>query len=85
MTINQAIVQSIAPDELRGRITSLFSLHAGGLMSFMQLSNSAIAELLNARGAFLVTGLLLVVILLAMTLRLPKVRYLARTGEVPAT
>src|ERR671914_591025 len=30
MTINQAIVQSIAPDELRGRITSLFSLHAGG-------------------------------------------------------
>src|SRR5918992_1635591 len=29
MTINQAIVQSIAPDELRGRITSLFSLHAG--------------------------------------------------------
>ena len=84
MTINQAIVQSIAPEQLRGRITSLFSLHAGGLMSFMQLSNSAIAELLNARGAFLVTGLLLVVILLAMTLRLPKVRYLARTGEVPA-
>jgi MFS family permease len=84
MTVNQAIVQSIAPDELRGRVTSLFSLHAGGLMSFMQLGNSAIAELLNARGAFLVTGLLLVVILLAMTLRLPKVRYLARTGEVPA-
>jgi Na+/melibiose symporter-like transporter len=84
MTVNQAIVQSIAPDELRGRVTSLFSLHAGGLMSFMQLSNSAIAEFLNARGAFLVTGLLLVVILLAMTLRLPKVRYLARTGEVPA-
>jgi MFS family permease len=84
MTINQAIVQSIAPDELRGRITSLFSLHAGGLMSFMQLGNSAIAELLNARGAFLVTGLLLVVILLVMTLRFPKVRYLARTGEVPA-
>ena len=53
-------------------------------MSFMQLGNSAIAELLNARGAFLVTGLLLVVILLVMTLRFPKVRYLARTGEVPA-
>jgi len=82
MTINQAIVQSIAPDHLRGRVTSLFSLHAGGLMSFMQLGNSAIAEFFNARGAFLVTGLLLVVILIAMTLRLPRIRYLARTGEV---
>jgi MFS family permease len=81
MTINQAIVQSIAPDHLRGRITSLFSLHAGGLMAFMQLGNSAVAEFLNARGAFLVTGILLVVVLLAMALRLPKVRHLARTGE----
>jgi len=83
MTVNQAIVQSIAPDHLRGRVTSLFSLHAGGLMSFMQLGNSAVAEFFNARGAFLATGLLLVVILIAMTLRLPRVRYLARTGQVP--
>jgi len=85
MTINQAIIQSIAPDHLRGRVTSLFSLHAGGLMSFMQLGNSAIAELLNARGAFLVTGILLSVILLAMALWVSKVRYLARTGEALAT
>ena len=84
MTVNQAIVQSIAPDHIRGRVTSLFSLHAGGLMSFMQLGNSAVAEFFNARGAFLATGLLLVVILIAMTLRLPRVRYLARTGQVPA-
>ena len=84
MTINQAIVQTITPDRLRGRVTSLFSLHAGGIMSFMQLGNSAIAEFLNARGAFLVTGLLLVVILVAMTWRLPRVRDLGRTGEVLA-
>jgi len=84
MIINQAIVQSIAPEALRGRITSLFSLHTGGVMSFMQLGNSAVAEFLNARGTFLVTGVLLVVIILAMTVSLPQVRYLTRTGEAPA-
>lgn len=84
MIINQAIVQSIAPEALRGRITSLFSLHTGGVMSFMQLGNSAVAEFLNARGTFLVTGVLLVVIIPAMTVSLPHVSYLTRTGEAPA-
>ena len=45
MTIATIMIQSVAPDSLRGRITSIYLLHAGGLMSFSYFANGALADL----------------------------------------
>ena len=45
MTITTIMIQSVSPDYLRGRITSIYLIHAGGIMSFSYFANGILADL----------------------------------------
>ena len=45
MTIATIMIQSVSPEYLRGRITSVYLIHAGGLMSFSYFANGVLADL----------------------------------------
>ncbi|MCX6020794.1 MAG: MFS transporter [Chloroflexi bacterium] len=48
MTMTGAIMQTIAPNALRGRIASIYILHGGGVMAFANLGNGALADGMHA-------------------------------------
>ena len=47
MTIATIMIQSVAPDGLRGRITSIYLIHAGGIMGFSYFANGALADVFD--------------------------------------
>jgi MFS family permease len=47
MTIATIMIQSVAPDRLRGRITSIYLIHAGGIMSFSYFANGVLADVFD--------------------------------------
>ncbi len=82
MALTNTYVQSLAPDRLRGRIMSLYSLHAGGIMAFATLGYGFIADAFSTPPIFFVGGLLFVVVMLGLGARQPILRQVYRTGEV---
>ena len=48
MTLANSLMQSVVPDALRGRISSLYVMHAGGLMAFANLANGYFADFFGA-------------------------------------
>ncbi len=44
MTLNATMVQAIAPDAIRGRISGVQLWHTGGVMAIMNLGNGAMAD-----------------------------------------
>ena len=44
MTMATIMIQSVAPDRLRGRITSIYLIHAGGIMAFSYFINGVLAD-----------------------------------------
>ena len=63
MAITNVYVLTVCPDRLRGRVSSLYVLHAGGIMAFANLGYGFLADLFNARVIFIITGLIFVVFL----------------------
>ena len=59
MALTSTYVQLVTPDRLRGRVTSLYILHAGGIMAFANLGYGYLADLYNAPNVLIITGLLL--------------------------
>jgi MFS family permease len=57
MALSGALVQAVAPDELRGRISSLHLLSAGGLMAWVNLANGALADVWHVPLLFLLPAL----------------------------
>ncbi len=47
MTMATIMIQSVAPDHLRGRITSIYLIHAGGIMAFSYFANGVLADIFN--------------------------------------
>lgn len=45
MTMATIMIQSVAPDHLRGRITSIYLIHAGGIMAFSYFANGVLADI----------------------------------------
>ena len=84
MAITNVYVLTVCPDRLRGRVSSLYVLHAGGIMAFANLGYGFLADLFNARVIFIITGLIFVVFLMAISTSLPKLRSIYRTGETTA-
>ena len=57
MTLFTTIVQSIVPDAIRGRVTSISNLHIGGFMASINLVNGSLADVVGAPTILVVTGM----------------------------
>ncbi|MEX2446083.1 MAG: MFS transporter [Dehalococcoidia bacterium] len=64
MTMGQAVTQSIATDEFRGRVASLNAFSLGGMMATMNLFNGTLAEQFGAQPILLIDGVLFALIVL---------------------
>ena len=82
MTIATIMIQSVAPDGLRGRITSIYLIHAGGIMSFSYFANGALADVVDTTWILTVGGLAFLGVVVA-SLLIPTPRRLYMVG-VPA-
>lgn len=47
MTITHTIIQSVVPDEIRGRVASVYSMHVGGSMAFANLLYGRLTDYWN--------------------------------------
>ena len=63
MTLFTTIVQSIVPDAIRGRVTSINNLLIGGLMAAFNLMNGFLADTVGAPAILIVTGVVFLAIL----------------------
>ena len=85
MALTTTYVQTIAPDRLRGRIASLYTLHAGGIMAFSNLGYGFIADAFSAPPILLASAAIFIVAAVALSAGQPVLRQMYRTGRVPAT
>jgi MFS family permease len=73
MAISAAMVQSLAPDEMRGRISGLNQINIGGTMAVVNLVNGFAADAVGAPRVLLVLGMAFILVmaasLMAATLR----------------
>ena len=65
MVITLTMMQSMVPDAVRGRISSIYIIHAGGIMSFANLGNGGLAELADPFWLLSIGGLAFLVVTLA--------------------
>lgn len=84
MALSTAYIQLIAPDRLRGRISSLYLLHTGGMMAFANLGYGFTADALSAPPIFIVTGLAFIVAIAVIGGLQPILRRVYMTGQVSA-
>ena len=84
MAISNAYVIIIAPDRLRGRISSLYALHAGGIMAFANLGYGFLADVFSAWGIFIVTGAVFVAAVLGLYGTQPVFWRVYRSGQLTA-
>ena len=81
MALTSAMIQSVVPDSLRGRVMSLYAMFAGGIMALMILANGLAADYISIRVLLVVPGAIFAVIMLA-ALVLPLIRLVVRNGEL---
>ena len=63
MTISHAIIQSLVDDEVRGRVSGVYSVHVGGSMAVTNFINAAFADLFSASAVMAVGGALFVIVI----------------------
>ncbi len=56
MTITHTVIQSVVPDEIRGRVSSAYSMHIGGSMAFANLLYGGLADVWPAGNIMAVAG-----------------------------
>lgn len=81
MTIATIMIQSITPDGFRGRVTSIYLIHAGGIMAFSYFANGVLADVFDPRWILIIGALaFLGVIFISFFRPTPRRLYL---GGVP--
>jgi MFS family permease len=63
MTMGQAVTQSIASDEFRGRVASINAFSLGGIMATMNLMNGTLADEVGAQALLFTHGFIFVSIM----------------------
>jgi hypothetical protein len=78
MTMGQALMQSLASNEFRGRIASMNLLSFGGIMAVMSLINGALGTQIPAAAILLADGVLfMAVMLVSLAFATPRGVYVA--------
>jgi MFS family permease len=82
MALCGALVQAAAPDDLRGRVMSIYLLFAGGLMAWMNLINGTLADVWHVPLLFLLPAVAYLALVAGMyVVRLP-LRDIFRHGSL---
>ncbi|MEC8890594.1 MAG: MFS transporter [Chloroflexota bacterium] len=58
MALTMTFVQLFTPDHVRGRVSSLYILHAGGIMAFANLGYGNLADLFGVSQILIITGVI---------------------------
>ena len=85
MALTNAYIQSVVPDRIRGRISSLYILHAGGVMAFANLGYGFMADTFSAPPILFATGVMFVAVVVSLALGQGDLRRLYRTGSPAPT
>jgi MFS family permease len=80
MALSGALIQVTAPDELRGRVTSIYLLSAGGLMAWVNLVNGTLADAWHVSLLFVIPALAYLGIFAAMYAGRVPLRHVFGTG-----
>ena len=56
MTVTHTVIQTVTPDEIRGRVSSAYSMHIGGSMAFANLLYGRLADFWSAGAVMAVAG-----------------------------
>ncbi len=83
MTLANTLVQESVPDAIRGRVTSIFLMSAGGVMSFGNLANGTLADRVGVWPVLVLPGIAYIIILLAISAAQPALRGVYREGALP--
>ena len=81
MAVSGAMVQSLAPDEMRGRISGLNQINVGGTMAMVNLANGFAADAYGAPSVLAFLGLGFVAVMLVSLLVTPARSFYG--GAVP--
>ncbi len=85
MTITHAIIQSIAPDEIRGRISGVYNMHVGGTMGLANLTNGGLTDPLGAPLVLAAGGIIFIVLITSSVGLAPLRRiYFPRAAASPS-
>lgn len=82
MALSMTYVQILAPDKMRGRISSLYILHAGGIMAFANLGYGNLADLFGATEILIITGLIFFITYSSISLVDPILRRVYRGDSI---
>ena len=82
MALTMTFVQVFTPDRVRGRVSSLYILHAGGIMAFANLGYGNLADLFGAPKILIVTGVIFLGVFVALSSTDPVLRDVYRGRNV---
>lgn len=80
MSLSTAYIQSVVPDEIRGRIGSLFTIAALSLMAIANLSYGTLADSFGSQLVLLIPPLIFLVVILLFLVGLKSMRALFLSG-----
>jgi MFS family permease len=81
MALSAVFIQQVVPDELRGRVMSLYIMMATSHMAFLNFGFGWAADGVGVRVLLIVPAVLWSAFFLATALGLNEVRYMLRSGE----
>ena len=82
MALTSVMIQAVLPDEVRGRVMSLYAMFAGGIMSVMILTNGLASDFVSVRILLTVPGILFFVLLLFWAGAAARLRSVFRDGGI---
>lgn len=83
MTLTMTLVQESVPDALRGRVTGLFLMSAGGVMSFANLGHGYLADQFGALPVLALPAGAYILSVLLISVLYPRLRGVYREGALP--
>ncbi len=85
MALTAIMLQAVVPDEVRGRVMSIYLMAAGGIMAFANLAFGSLADAWGAPILFLIPGAIFAALVLLTRVSGTNLRAVYRTGIVPVT